>query len=74
MEPIIKAIEAFGGSQTEFAAALGVTKGAVTNWIAGTARVDPKNCRAIEALTDGAVTAADIRPDVFGDVELLKTA
>lgn len=48
------------GSQSELARALNTTPGAVTNWIAR-GKIPAERCLDIESLTDGAVSAADLR-------------
>jgi DNA-binding transcriptional regulator YdaS (Cro superfamily) len=64
MSALQKAIEHFG-SQVALAAALGVQPQAITNWKSG--GVPLKRCREIERATQGAVTAEDLCPDVFGE-------
>lgn len=41
----------------------------VSQWCNGVRKVPPRHCRRIEQATDGAVTASDLRPDIFGDPE-----
>lgn len=53
-----------GLTQNAFAERLGVTQGSVSNWLIGR-RISPENARLIERGTEGAVKAAELRPDVF---------
>ncbi len=55
------------GSQKALADAVGVPASFVSQWLTGHRPVPPARCRAIEAATGGAVTAAELRPDVFGE-------
>ena len=43
----------------------GVSVSAVKHWMYGIRRVSAERCRVIERLTSGAVTAEELRPDVF---------
>lgn len=63
-----KAIKACG-TQQALADAVGVTQSFVSQWLNGERPVPSTKCRAIEVATDGAVTAAELRPDVFGEPE-----
>ena len=65
-----KAAEMFG-SQRKMAEALGVTTPLVNAWSLGSKPVHPRFCYAIEIMTDGKVTAAQLNPDVF-DKTLIK--
>lgn len=51
-------------SRSRFAAALGVTPEAVRKW--ERSRVPAERCLEIEAISNGAVSRYDLRPDVFG--------
>ena len=66
MNAIKRCIEAVGGRQAELARRVGVTPGAVTQWVQGRRPIPPERCRAIEAATGGVVTRYELRPDVFG--------
>jgi hypothetical protein len=44
----------------------GVSGGMVGHWIAGRHRITAERAIQIEAATDGAVTRAELRPDLFG--------
>lgn len=59
-----KAIEIFG-TQTALADRIGVTQGAVSYWLAGGKLVPPKRAVQIEAVTNGAVTRKELRPDLW---------
>lgn len=52
------------GSQVALALALGVSKGAVSQWKDDERRVPAEHCPAIERLTGGAVRCEDLRPDI----------
>lgn len=64
MRAIEKAVELVGG-QTNLAAAIGVTASFVNQWVAGVRPVPATRCQAIEDATQGQVSCADLRPDVF---------
>lgn len=53
-------------SQAEFAKLVGVTQGRVSQWIAGET-IPAERCVAIEKASNGIVTRAELRPDVFGE-------
>lgn len=61
MDPIKKAAEVIG-SQRKLSEILGVTPGAVSQWMGG--NVPISHCVAIEKATNGAVRCEDLRPDV----------
>lgn len=63
MEALAKAIEQFNGVSA-LARALGVRQSVVSNW-RSRGKVPAKRCADIETLTAGAVTCAELRPDVF---------
>lgn len=52
------------GSQVALASALGVSKGAVSQWKDDERRVPAEHCPAIERATRGAVRCEDLRPDI----------
>ncbi|WP_311221362.1 MULTISPECIES: helix-turn-helix domain-containing protein [unclassified Acidovorax] len=52
------------GNQTHLAAALKVSKGAVSQWKEPSGRVPAEHCPAIERLTGGAVRCEQLRPDI----------
>lgn len=54
-----------GVTQAEFALQVGVTQGRVSQWLAGQT-ITAERCAAIEAATNGRVSRADLRPDLFG--------
>lgn len=51
-------------SQADLAKELGVTPGAVSQWVSGTTEVAAERCPAIERATGGQVRCEDLRPDV----------
>jgi DNA-binding transcriptional regulator YdaS (Cro superfamily) len=63
IKSLTRAIE-FAGSKSALARALGVTPGAVSNWTAR-GSIPAEQAVAIEALTLGAVTAAQLNPSLF---------
>lgn len=63
MDYLQKAID-HCGSGAALARKLGVDRMLITHW--RHRGVPPRRCRAIEAATGGAVTAYDLRPDIFG--------
>ena len=65
--PILKAV-AVAGSQSELARLVGVSPQAVYAWTRGGV-ISPLSAARIERATQGAVTRADLRPDIFGPVE-----
>jgi DNA-binding transcriptional regulator YdaS (Cro superfamily) len=64
MDKLQRFIDSYGGSA--LAERLGVSKAAVSSWRNGRWRVPAERCRAIQELSNGAVSVHDIRPDVFG--------
>ena len=61
--PVEKAA-AIVGSQAALAAALSVTKAAVSQWKDADRKVPAEHCPAIERLTNGEVRCEDLRPDI----------
>lgn len=61
MHPIKRAAEILG-SQRNLARIVGVTPGAVTQWL--TAGVPVEHCPTIERATNGAVRCESMRPEV----------
>lgn len=57
-------IEAGNATQKQIAERIGVTPGRVSHWICGNP-VPAERCAAVEQATDGKVTKADLRPDIF---------
>lgn len=51
-------------SQVDFARKLGVTPGAVSQWVNGLSAVPAERCPQIEQVTGGKVRCEDLRPDV----------
>jgi DNA-binding transcriptional regulator YdaS (Cro superfamily) len=62
--PTLEKILAAAGSKAELARLLGVTPQMVTK-IIKTRSVPAKHCKRIEIITEGRVTAEQLRPDVF---------
>jgi len=52
--------------QTPLANLLGVTQGAVWQWLNGYQRITAERAIEIERVTQGTVTKHELRPDVFG--------
>lgn len=61
-----KAVDHFGGAP-QMAQQTGISKAAIYFWLAGRP-VSPPFAVKIEQATGGAVTRADLRPDLFGEV------
>lgn len=53
------------GSQRQLATSLGITEGSVSQW--KKTKVPVVRCLEIQKLTDGAVKASELRPDVFSN-------
>ena len=62
-----KVIEAAGG-QSKVASSLGIERQSVWRWVEKN-RIPAERCRELEQLTDGAVTAEQMRPDIFKPVQ-----
>ncbi|WP_175760497.1 transcriptional regulator [Burkholderia anthina] len=54
--------------QREFADALGVSQGLISQWARGKAVPPPGRCVAIERLTYGEVTRQELRPEDWRDI------
>ncbi|WP_444902197.1 transcriptional regulator [Microbulbifer sp. SSSA007] len=65
MKPIELAIKTVG-TQQKLATALGLSQGAVAQWVTGRRPVPPRQCIPIEMVAGGVVTRHELRPDVFG--------
>ncbi len=63
MDSIDRAI-AYFGSQTEMAAALGITQPTVSEWLHGVRQVPVERCLQIEEATGGAMRCEELRPDI----------
>lgn len=63
IDPLTRAIAIFG-TQLAFARALGVRSPSVSGW-RKKGRVPADRCADIEALTQGAVSREELRPDLF---------
>ena len=55
------------GSQSELARSLGVNRALINHMTAGRRSVTAEMAVAIEKITEGAVSRADLRPDLFRD-------
>jgi DNA-binding transcriptional regulator YdaS (Cro superfamily) len=64
MKPIERAIKLAGGVSA-LATALDTTPQVIVNWRRRGVAAD--RCRDVEAVTAGAVTRHDLRPDIFGE-------
>jgi hypothetical protein len=56
------------GSKIELASKLGITKTWLSLIISGKKLPSGSLCNMIQKMTDGKVSRADLRPDLFGDV------
>jgi DNA-binding transcriptional regulator YdaS (Cro superfamily) len=54
-------------TQADIARLLGCSQGLVSQWLSGVQRVTAERAVQIEKVTDGKVTAAELRPDLFGE-------
>jgi len=52
-------------SQDEFGSMIGVTQGAVSQWLAGSIKISAERAVDIEKATKGEVKREEIRPDIF---------
>lgn len=53
-------------TQTALAKQLACSQGLVNQWLNGIQRITAERAVQIEQVTGGAVTAAELRPDLFG--------
>ena len=64
-----KTLEHFGGKQTKLAETLGVTQACVSLWFKkikdGKLAPEAADCVKIEHLSNGVITSAQLRPDIF---------
>ena len=67
MQSLRKFIAKPGMGQKEAAKLFGVSQGLVSHWLAGRRRITAERAKQIEQATAGAVTRADLRPDLFAD-------
>lgn len=67
-QQIKKAVAACGG-QAALAKAIGVSPAMVYQWLTGRRPVPAERCAAIETATEGNVTRADLRPDLWGEAK-----
>ena len=61
-----------GLTQQQAAEMFGVSQGLVSHWLNGRCSISAELCRAVEIATAGAVTRADLRPDLFGPVPVAR--
>jgi DNA-binding transcriptional regulator YdaS (Cro superfamily) len=59
-------VKANPGSIASLARLVGVSEATVSRWSCGLRSPRPKNARLIESVTDGQVTKAELRPDIWG--------
>ena len=64
---IIKSVVELLGGQVKAAKKIGVTQQAVCKWINEKMPISANSAVRIEKATNGAVTRAEIRPDIFGE-------
>ncbi len=68
--PLVKAIIKAGNASI-FARSIGTTRQVVDGWLYKCKLAPPaKYCRQIEALTDGEINRSELRPDLFGKIEI----
>jgi DNA-binding transcriptional regulator YdaS (Cro superfamily) len=53
-------------TQASFAELMGVTQGAVHQWLSGRIRITAERAKQIEKITRGKVKSRELRPDIFG--------
>lgn len=53
-------------TQADFASQLEVTPGLVSQWLSGKTAITAERAIQIEEVTDGEITRAMLRPDLFG--------
>lgn len=49
--------------------ALGVSQSLISQWKTGHRRISPETAARIERATNGLVTRAELRPDIFGPID-----
>lgn len=54
-------------TQAKLAQELGITQSMVSHYVTNRYPVPPETAKAIEKITNGAVTRSELRPDIFGD-------
>lgn len=67
MESLRNYVQAPGMGQKRAAALFGVSQSMVSHWLKGRERITAERAIQIEQATAGAVTRADLRPDLFAD-------
>lgn len=68
--PIERAV-AIAGTQAALAIALGLSAPTVNEWVTGKRPIPAVQCRPIERVTKGQVTAEQLRPDIFAPIEVM---
>jgi predicted transcriptional regulator len=64
--PIIQYLEEEQMSQKDFAAFIGVSQSAVSQWMSGTKGIGLKTARRMQKKTKGRITVVSIYPSFFG--------
>lgn len=62
--PLQRAIDKLG-SQAKLARAIGRSTALVSYWLQGQLKIHPEDAVKIERVTEGQVTRAELRPDIF---------
>jgi len=65
-ELVKKSLDIYGGTQTEFAQACGVSQGLVSQFLSGAKQPGWLTCQKIEQVTNGKVTRYQLRSDIYG--------
>jgi DNA-binding transcriptional regulator YdaS (Cro superfamily) len=58
------------GSYTDFGRLIGCTPQQVGRLVRGSRQASPRMARLIEQATNGTVTREELRPDIFGEIEV----
>ena len=66
---IAEYLKKHGLSQKRFGDQVGITQGMVWQLLQGTCRTSPETAMRIEAATQGEISRADLRPDLWGEPE-----
>ncbi len=67
MESLRNFVKRPGMGQRKAAEIFGVSQSMVSHWLTGRERITAERAKQIELATAGAVTRADLRPDLFAD-------
>lgn len=68
MNAISEYLARTGKTQSEFAAQLGVTQGAIYHYVSGRRPVSEKMCVRMETITNGELTRPMLRPDDWAEI------